>query len=145
MAGSGQNRRRGVARLLALCAVVFGLFLMHGAPATAAEGCHGVMTAPAMMHEAPSAPAVASVTSPAVAHSAAPQVQGTAAMHGALCVATPARDRILLPVGGLAAVAAILAAGQLALRCWALGRTGRRGPPPPGGRSLLLKVGIART
>ncbi|MGV9625726.1 hypothetical protein ACWDTB_03960, partial [Streptomyces sp. NPDC003487] len=42
--GSGHASRRGIARLLAVCAVLFGLFLMHGAPATAAEGCHGAMS-----------------------------------------------------------------------------------------------------
>ncbi|MER6924743.1 hypothetical protein ABT314_38445, partial [Streptomyces spiralis] len=40
----GRAVRRGIARLLAVCAVLFGLFLMHGAPATAAEGCHGAMS-----------------------------------------------------------------------------------------------------
>ncbi|WP_328891994.1 hypothetical protein [Streptomyces sp. NBC_00316] len=145
MTGTGQTRRRGVARLLALCAVLLGLFLMHGAPATAAGGCHGEMTAPAAMHEAPTAVAMESMTPPVMAHSGAQQAADTAAMHGALCVSTPARDKTPLPIGGLVAVAAILAAGYLAGRPWALGRTGRRGPPPSGGRSLLLQVCIART
>ncbi|MEU2686591.1 hypothetical protein ABZ654_22460 [Streptomyces hygroscopicus] len=39
----GAAGRRGIARLVAVCAVLLGLFLMHGAPATAAEGCHGGM------------------------------------------------------------------------------------------------------
>lgn len=38
---SGHVGRRGIARLLTVCAVLFGLFLMHGSPASAAEGCHG--------------------------------------------------------------------------------------------------------
>ena len=36
----GRTRRAGVSRLLVLCAVLFGLFAMHGAPASAAAGCH---------------------------------------------------------------------------------------------------------
>ncbi|MGY6021897.1 hypothetical protein [Streptomyces spinosirectus] len=44
---SVRTDRRGTSRLLAVCAVLFGLFLMHGTPATAAEGCHGAMTAAA--------------------------------------------------------------------------------------------------
>jgi len=47
---SGLVSRRGLARLLTACAVLVGLFLMHGAPATAAEGCHGAMPAPASAH-----------------------------------------------------------------------------------------------
>ncbi|WP_405945099.1 hypothetical protein [Streptomyces sp. NBC_00932] len=38
---SGAARGRATARLAAVCAVLFGLFLMHGAPASAAGGCHG--------------------------------------------------------------------------------------------------------
>ncbi|MEV8128679.1 hypothetical protein AB0P07_32300 [Streptomyces sp. NPDC085944] len=134
MAGSGQQRRRGLARLLALCAVLFGLFLMHGAPATAAEGCHGAMSAPAGMHTA---------TAP-MAHPGVQQASGAAVMDGTTCVSTPARDETRLTAPGLLAVVAVLAALFLAGRL-APGRTRRRGPPPPGGRSLLFQVCIART
>ncbi|MFE7795113.1 hypothetical protein [Streptomyces sp. NPDC057460] len=152
MAGTGQERRRGIARLLALCAVLLGLFLMHGAPATAAEGCHGAMSAapmPAGHDTAVMASAarafVTPAPSPVVTQARTQQVSGAPAMDGAMCVSTPARDRIPLPTGGLLAVVAVLAATFLAGRPPALGRTGRRGPPPPGGRSLLLTVCIART
>lgn len=142
IAGSGQARRRGIARLLALCAVLLGLFLMHGAPATAAEGCHGAMSAPAGMHEDPAASQ--SVTAP-MAHPGGRQASGSAAMSGSTCVSTPARDEAPLTAPGLLAVVAVLAALFLAGRPLAPGRTGRRGLPPPGGRSLLLQVCIART
>ncbi|MET7313339.1 hypothetical protein ACWD7C_24070 [Streptomyces sp. NPDC005134] len=152
MAGTGQQRRRGVARLLALCAVLLGLFLMHGAPATAAEGCHGAMSGapmPAGHDTAVMASAahafVTPVSSPVMAQAGAQQASGASAMDGAMCVSTPARHRIPLPTGGLLAVVAVLAAAFLAVRPPAFGRTGRRGPPPPGGRSLLLTVCIART
>ncbi|MER5688398.1 hypothetical protein [Streptomyces sp. NPDC002205] len=152
MAGTGQTRRRGIARLLALCAVLLGLFLMHGAPATAAEGCHGVMSAAPMPagHDTAAMASAARATvmpasSPVMTQARAQQASSASAMDGAMCVSTPARDRIPLPTGGQLAVIAVLAASFLAGRPPALGRTGRRGPPPPGGRSLLLTVCIART
>ncbi|WP_331446511.1 hypothetical protein [Streptomyces xanthochromogenes] len=48
----GQTRRVGLSRLLVLCALLFGLFSMHGAPASAATGCHGDL-APATPMGAP--------------------------------------------------------------------------------------------
>lgn len=153
VAGTGQARRRGIARLLALGAVLLGLFLMHGAPATAAEGCHGAMSTAAPMPEGHGSAAMTS-TLPAVVMSAtsavalppgAERMSGTSAMDGTMCVSTPARHRMPLPLGGLVAVVAVLAASIFASRPVALGRTGRRGPPPPGGRILLLQVCIART
>src|SRR5690606_18450570 len=48
----GAAGRRGSARLVAACVLLLGLFLMHGAPATAAEGCHGAMpSVAAAMHD----------------------------------------------------------------------------------------------
>ncbi|MER5730759.1 hypothetical protein ABT084_20915 [Streptomyces sp. NPDC002138] len=152
MAGSGQLRRRGLAPLLALCAVLLGLFLMHGAPATAAEGCHGAMSTPVGMHEVP-APgamishdlgAVQSAAGQVTAHPGTQHASGAAAMDGTTCVSTPARDTTPLPAPALLAVASILTALFLAGRTLAPARTGRRGPPS-GGRSLLLQVCIART
>ncbi|MFI1963757.1 hypothetical protein ACH429_06420 [Streptomyces pathocidini] len=153
MAGIGQARRRGVARLLALCAVLLGLFLMHGAPAAAAEGCHGAMSTAAPMPEGHDSAAmistlpevVMSATSAVAGHPGAEHMSGTSAMDGTTCVSTPARHRVPLPLGGLMAVVAVPAGSFLAGRHVALGRTGRRGPPPPGGRILLLQVCIART
>jgi hypothetical protein len=150
--GTGQARRRGTTRLLALYAVLLGLFLMHGAPASAAEGCHGAMSAAASMPEnhhtaemtsTPPAAGVSATSSTALL-SGAPHAS-TSAMDGTMCVSTPARDRVPLPMSGLVAVVAVLAAGFLGSRPLALGRTGRRGPPPLGGRNLLLQVCIART
>ncbi|MET7912499.1 hypothetical protein ABZU45_32285 [Streptomyces avermitilis] len=145
VAGSGQARRRGFARLLALCAVLFGLFLMHGAPATAAKGCHGTMSAPTGTHDSADLHAMQSPTAPAVTHPGLQQASGSAAMDGTTCVSTPARDTTPLTAPGLLAVVAVLASLFLAGHTLTPGRTGRRGPPPPGGRSLLLQVCIART
>ncbi|WP_328731928.1 hypothetical protein OHT20_17725 [Streptomyces caniferus] len=140
--------RRGIGQLLALCAVLLGLFLMHGAPATAAEGCHGTMSAPTAIHEH-DAPALASGAPAAMAHPGAVQAQAVDAAgmeHGTSCVSTPARDHNPLLTAGLVAVAAFttLAAFPLTERPWHLARTRRR-EPPRGGRSLLLQVCIART
>ncbi|MGW5200103.1 hypothetical protein [Streptomyces spiralis] len=166
----GRAVRRGIARLLAVCAVLFGLFLMHGAPATAAEGCHGTMSDTAALPVTPMAGTtsmagmtskggvtpvaggqdVAPVSTVRVpdTHGVGPAVRAahTSGMSGAHCVSTPARERVPLPAPGLLAMAG---AGVLALRAAAglraaVGGTGRRGPPA-GGRELLLQVGVART
>jgi hypothetical protein len=145
---STQAGRRGVARLLAVCALLFGLFLMHGAPATAAEGCHGAMPAiaaapMAVGHDAAAMPAAAPI-----AHGSGPAVSTAApsGMSGTLCVSTPAHERIPLSAPGLLSVAGagVLALWALALLRAAACGTGRRGPPV-GGRDRLLQVGIART
>ncbi|MFE5093882.1 hypothetical protein ACFRCI_26960 [Streptomyces sp. NPDC056638] len=130
----------GASRLLVLCAVLCGLFLMHGAPASAAEGCHGAM---AVTSDAPM-----SMTTGA-GHTAVTDEHGTAhaaaalpGMNGESCVSTHARDR-LLPL--------LMSLGLVVLAVWVLGgrRTAVRGParrgPPFVGRDLLLQVCIART
>jgi hypothetical protein len=143
-----KQRGRGLARLLALCAVLLGLFLMHGAPASAADGCHGAVPTTATAHQGHNAAAMTTAATAAMVHPVDPQIQATdgAAMgHGAQCVSTPARDRLPLPAAGLVALAvAALTALSWADRPWSLARTGRRGPPA-GGRGLLLQVCIART
>lgn len=145
MAVTGRVHSRGIVRLLVLCAVLLGLFLMHGAPATAAEGCHGTMSA-APMPAGHDAAVAASGHSVPMAHPGGNQQAGASpTAHGAMCVSTPARDRTQLPIGGMASVVAVLTAISLAGRPRILGRTGRRGPPPTPGRSLLLQVCIART
>ncbi|MET8950507.1 hypothetical protein ACWEO4_04730 [Streptomyces sp. NPDC004393] len=145
---SAQAGRRGITRLLAVCAVLFGLFLMHGAPTTAAEGCHGAMPAMAASPPTGGHDPAAMTTAVPPAHGSAPAVRAadTSGMPGMLCVSTPAQERTPLPAPGLLAVAG---AGGLALwtparlRAAAAG-TGRRGPPDCG-RDLLLQVCIART
>ncbi|MFI5750426.1 hypothetical protein [Streptomyces sp. NPDC051644] len=129
-----------MSRLLVLCAVLCGLFLMHGAPASAAEGCHGgvaVTSDPPM-----SMTTGAGHTAMAEEHGTARAAAAMPGMNGESCVSTHARDR-LLPL--------LIALGLVVLAVWVLGRrrTAVRGParrgPPFAGRDLLLQVCIART
>ncbi|MET8014055.1 hypothetical protein ABZU86_32470 [Streptomyces sp. NPDC005271] len=150
MVGRGQ-RGRGRAPLLALCAALLGLFLMHGAPASAVDGCHGAMpmTATATAYEGHHATAEASAAQAALTNrpgAGRAQPMDGAGTHGALCVSTPARDRIPLPTTGLVSLVALagLAAMSWAAGPWSLARTGLRAPPT-GGRALLLRIGVART
>ncbi|KIF02293.1 hypothetical protein PL81_30810 [Streptomyces sp. RSD-27] len=141
---SGQRSRGGIARLVALCAVLLGLFLMHGAPATAAEGCHSAMSHGTPMddgHRHAAMSPAAETTSHGVI--LASSMLGTG---GGSCVSTPAHERLSLPAPGLLAVVvfgALTAALSARLRA-AGGGTGRRGPPHRG-RDLLNRVCIART
>ncbi|MFJ9612449.1 hypothetical protein [Streptomyces noursei] len=148
-----RSRGRALARLMAVCTVLFGLFLMHGAPATAANGCHDAvpMSAPAPMsgehgavHDGgASRAAMAPMAGTSSTHAGSQTASGE---HGAQCVATPVRDRLSLPNPWLLAVAAVvsLCGWALAGRRVAAGESGRRGPPG-GGRAVLLRVGVART
>jgi hypothetical protein len=133
------ERSPGAARLLALCALLLGLFLMHGMPTAAAEGCHGdraAMTALAAHADGMPHPAGAQ---------AATDAAGPARSSGALCVSTPGRGNPVLPASALFAVIPAVAAARL----WS-GRiegafSGRRRGPPQAGRTLLHQVCIART
>ncbi|MFD7341282.1 hypothetical protein ACFV98_35670 [Streptomyces violascens] len=144
--GSGPAGRRGIARLLAVCAVLFGLFLMHGSPASAAEGCHGFMSAPAPMPAGHAASPMTTAHEPATHHPGlALRAAGAAGMAGALCVATSAHERIPLPAPGLLAVAAVtVAAAWTPAQLGALGGSGGLRGPPTDGRDHLLQACIAR-
>ncbi|MQS15512.1 hypothetical protein F7Q99_25385 [Streptomyces kaniharaensis] len=142
------QRRPGVARLLAVCVVLLGLFLMHGLPSAGAEGCHsgGMAVAAAMPDTAISdvsdggnqatAPAD---TQPAVHHG------GDVRSAGALCLSTQGRDRITLPAAALVASIPVWGGAWLPPRRVTALFTGRRRGPPTGGRELLHQVCIART
>jgi hypothetical protein len=148
--------RRGGARALVVRAVLAGLFLMHGAPAGASGGCHGepvvAVTVHGEHHE--SAPAMsgtaagtgAGPTAAAVGTGAAARtaVVTGGGPHEGLCVSTPARGHVPLPVPALLGTAALTAlAAWSVLLAWRLAAMRRRGPPT--GRRLLLQVCVART
>ncbi|BAC72490.1 hypothetical protein AQJ43_21915 [Streptomyces avermitilis] len=155
----GRRRRGpGVARLLVLCAVLLGLFFMHGAPANAAEGCHGstaMVMSPGTGHgedvrmdAAALRPPGATAPGASAMAPTAPPAHGVAmpGMSGELCVSTPARDRTPLPATGLLALLGLVAlvAWHPTGRSGVFGEPARRGPPLYG-RHLLLQVCVART
>lgn len=150
MRGAERASGPGFSRLLALCAVLLGLFLMHGSPTAAAGGCHDGMGM------APAAPSPHDGHASAMARAEAGPVQpgpdglrvramDGAAPHGAaLCVAAPVQKQIDVPLAPLICVLAVAALAAWAVhRAVGSGGTRRRGPP--GGRDLLLQVCIART
>jgi hypothetical protein len=147
---TGQSRIRALARLLTACAVLFGLFLMHGSPASAATGCHAAMqeqhaTAPvehAAHGEHGAAAGMVPAASPTSVHMGAQAITGG---HGVQCVATAARDRLPLPTIWLLVAVAFAGLAGWALVRWRLvaGGAGRRGPPGHG-RDLLLRMCVAR-
>ena len=100
---AGKRCGTGTARLLVLCAVLFGLFSMHGAPANAAAGCHGEMaTVPTTR------PSTEPMDMGHAAMRAEQLVPGRRRRHGAsgeLCVSTAARERLPLAATGLLAAA----------------------------------------
>lgn len=151
-------------RALAVCGVLLGLFLMHGAPASAAQGCHGAALRMAPMTSAAptadpetaavaahggahgNAPAEARGKAPGEAHHAAQgEVHRQTRGEGGTCWATPARSKA--PLAGWTAVGAavppLTGAGPTGRTPEALGG-GWRGPPS-GGRAVLLRVCVART
>ncbi|WUS95287.1 hypothetical protein OHA46_00725 [Streptomyces sp. NBC_00708] len=143
----GAAGRRGSARLVAVCVLLLGLFLMHGAPATAAEGCHGAMpSVAAAMHDGHTASAMAPAQMRTTVHGAPAFLAGdSAGMRGALCLSTPAQERNPLPAPALLAFAAAVLAGW-ASAAWRAAINGMRWRgPPAGGRDLLTWVCIART
>ncbi|MFI6054362.1 hypothetical protein ACIBCO_30260 [Streptomyces violascens] len=144
-----RTRRAELSRLLVLCAVLFGLFSMHGAPANAAVGCHGGTAMPAPMAASMAAPMSAGHADMRAdlrgetrgKHYAAPVTTG---MSGELCVSTPARERLPLAAAGLLAVLGLVALVVGGPRRTGLFVAARRGPPLSG-RGLLLQVCVART
>lgn len=143
MAGWSTRRELGVARLLVVCGVLLGVLLMHGSPATAASGCHDTMTVSTSMPGESTADMILG-NAPAVHAAGATHVADQAAMGGASCLATVMRGGPHLPLPGLLCFAVALAAGVLLARPGRPVDCGRRGPPG-GGRSLLLRVCVART
>lgn len=146
----GTRRDTGPARLLAVLAVLVGMFLMHGAPTTAMGDCHDAMSLTLPSTHPMAATAPMADTAPMAGKPAA-QVQRptgvTTGSQGTSCVSILTRDHLTLPAAPLMALAVLVALSLLV----GTGRLGgmrsarRRGPPPTGGRQLLLQVCIART
>lgn len=147
---TARSRGRALARLLTACALLFGLFLMHGSPASAATGCHegaqGHVAAAPAEHPAHGEHSMAAETAPNTSHTSAHiDARAVTGEHGTVCVATAARDRFPLPTVWLLAAAAFagLTAWGLVRQRMTAGGARRRGPPG-GGRALLLRKCVAR-
>lgn len=124
---------RGAARWAVLCALLLGLFLMHGSPASAA-GCHPAGTGPRTAG-APVAGAMGGEHRPVVT---VPMGHGSSA---ASCVSVQARDRVPLAAPGAALPWTPPRPPVAATVREAAAEGGRA---PPGGRELLLRVCVAR-
>ncbi|AOP48624.1 hypothetical protein SL103_22430 [Streptomyces lydicus] len=137
-----------MARLLAVCVVLLGLFLMHGSPASAAGGCHGAMAGSmaGSMPGAHGAPAVSGSHAEAfpTGHRADSSPPTSSAAAGTLCVSTPAHPSPSLPALGAPAAVDLGACGALGCGLLTAAVTRWRGPPRDG-RGVLLRVCVTRT
>ncbi|MFF1870717.1 hypothetical protein [Kitasatospora herbaricolor] len=163
--GSSRRRERATAQLLLLCAVLAGLFLMHGSPAAAGD-CHRALGATAgppaaaasgahghqAAHRPPDMAGRAGATAVPDGATAgrAPEVSAPAPSapgphaRDALCLATKTRDGAALPAPGPATGASAVVLPAVV----AAGLTRSAGSPragPGGGRHILLQVCVART
>ncbi|GAA0680062.1 hypothetical protein GCM10010193_37200 [Kitasatospora atroaurantiaca] len=131
------------ARLVVLCAVLAGLFLMHGSP-SAAAGCHEAMAG--MVRAAGTAEHPMAEHS--VAEEQAPAEHAAAAAHhpaqgSVTCVSTQARGGVPLAGPGVLAALEPPLPTPAAVRSPAGTADGSRAPPA--GRALLLQVCVSRT
>ncbi|BAJ29821.1 hypothetical protein KSE_40290 [Kitasatospora setae KM-6054] len=134
-----------------LCALLLGLFLMHGSPASA-TGCHPAAPVPAPHHAPAADPTMAAAPAPHHAPavgSARPGADPASATvpvrHGSSasgCVSTQARDRAPVPAPG-AALPPHPPLPPLAAPGGAGAERGGRAPPDDG-RDVLLRVCVAR-
>ncbi|MFF0389778.1 hypothetical protein ACFYS8_13950 [Kitasatospora sp. NPDC004615] len=124
---------RTVARWAVLCALLLGLFLMHGSPASAA-GCHRETATAAAPH----------LGAHVMDGGGRVAVRAPGAHEGAMvdCVSTPARDQ-LPPAGPSATVPWTHPQPSAAGPLRAGGAEGGRAPPDSG-RELLIRVCVAR-
>ncbi|WP_405009696.1 hypothetical protein [Kitasatospora sp. NBC_01539] len=151
---TGERRPAGL--LLSVCALLLGLFLMHGAPSSAA-GCHGTAAERTAGEPAPAAMAHAGRldhTEGGVAAQAAADTADDVAARpgfvgmagGELCVSTPAHGRSTpTPPTLLAVLGLDVLVGRAVLRAPAGRGFPRRRGPPRAGRAVLTQVCISRT
>ena len=137
--------------MLAVLAVLVGMFLMHGAPTSATGDCHGAMsvTVPAAQPTATQPMAAAPVAGGTLAGRAVlvqrESATGMGAMSG-LCLSTGTRDHLdASPASLVALTAVVLFAAVLGAGVLRPGTRARRRGPPGSGRQILLRVCIART
>jgi hypothetical protein len=143
---------RALARVVAGCAVLVGLFFMHGVSAAAPDGCHGMAMAPPALamaagvgagHEIQVAmPAGRTATLVGPGPGIAPE--SVSSGHGELCLSTAPRPGPSALVLLAIALALMLAASTWASpTLWQVLRP-RRAPPPPTAQRLTVLC-ISRT
>lgn len=140
-----------VSRWLTVCALMLGLFAMHGLPAAAGTGCHGdptvTMTDPAPVAQ-PMAPVAAPMTPRQRQAGAVASSPASPHSTGGSCVSTPPRipsgltGPSLLGMAGLLAALLVTAGAQAGGPRW---RARRRRGPPVAGIVLLTQVCVSRT
>ena len=138
----GTASARAIARLLTVCAVLTGLFLMHGLPA---QGCAAGIGMPATAMPAAATTGHSEHPAPAaLAHDDQAVAAPAAAEHGIPCVFTPAPR-------GLGGLSALLLAATVALVSFARPTFGgdrysrSRRAPPRTGSELLTTLCVSRT
>lgn len=139
----GRASARATARLLTVCSVLTGLFLMHGLPEQSCSGGAGmpaVMTAASMIGHG-GQPALTA----APEHGDRAVVLPAGPGHGTVCVFTPAPRGIdtLLALLLLAAIVALAWPVRPALGGHRYPR--RRRAPPRAGAGLLTALCVSRT
>lgn len=136
---------RATARLVAVCAVLAGLFFMHGLPA---QHCSGGVEGSAPMMTYPATVAAAVVDPGKAASDMAPSANRslTQSASGAVCVSTPP------PPGWAGLLALLLGIGALGLAIVlrsleTVTRPGnqRLRAPPLAGPALLMNLCVSRT
>lgn len=137
-----RSTARATARVLAVCAVLSGLFLMHG---LASQGCpSGAGMATTTTATTHTYHPMGFSPAPADRHLSAAMspVQAMAAGHGELCTSTPPpQSSTLLTL--LLALAALTTAAALGPAVWTI--QVRRRPPPLTGSALLTTLCVSRT
>lgn len=132
---------RATARLLAVCAVLAGLFLMHG---LASQGCpSGAGMATATMTHADHPMGFSPAPADRYQTAAMSPMHAMAAGNGELCNSTPPPQPSTLLTLLMALAALTTAAAALGCSRWTI--QVRRRPPPPTGSVLLTTLCVSRT
>lgn len=139
----GTASTRVIARVLTVCAVLVGLFVMHGLPAQACPAGTGMAAASAAGHRGE--PARATMSVQGEMSTAFPAVHTATPEHGTACVFTPAPRGIdeLLALLLAATVALVSPAWRPTVAGYRYPRS-HRAPPGPG-TELLTALCVSRT
>jgi hypothetical protein len=133
---------RAIARLLTVCAVLAGLFFMHGLPAQACSGGTGGMSAMTATSTAGHQDGI--TLGAGSAHREMVATVTAAAGHGTACVFTPAPRGLDALLALLLFAATVALASAQRLPNFGGHRISHRAPPPIGA-TLLTALCVSRT